>query len=357
MENAPLRYGIVGPGQIAAVFAESLAESGEGRVSAVFGRSAERLAAFCQRTNAEPHSSLQTLVESPDVDAVYIATPHTLHAEAVRAALDAGKPVLCEKPLTTSAAEARSLWDHAARTGTPLFEAWMYRCQPQIEWCLDVLKSEVLGRPLKIESRFSFEVPFEASHRLFDPKLGGGGILDVGGYPVSFALAVERAIRGHTRDNVDVPVARPDIARVSGVVGPSGVDHHAEATLQFGDGEEPFVAEIAVSLDRFAPPTTTITCEQGVIVLADPYLPGGERRGKAAEVAFVLAGSLPETKVVRADLDPFAAEAQAFRKWIERGESAPIGSAPWPMVGRDESILIAEILEGWRAQVAGLAFR
>lgn len=350
-DASPLRWGIVGPGEIAAVFAESLRESRVGEVEAVFGRDAKRRQQFGYAHECRPHDSLNALLADSEVEAVYVATPHPAHAQVVRAALEAGKPVLCEKPLTISATETRSLWDIAAQTGTPLFEAWMYRCHPQLEWCLDTLRSEVLGKPMQLEATFSFAAEFDAQQRLWNPELGGGGILDVGGYPVSLALAIARTTGGWRRDE-RADVQMPVLEHAHAELAPTGVDQHAEATLRFGEHEDdPFIAKIAVSLDREAPRSTTITCENGVIMLSDPYLPGGTRRGRLASVAFVLAGCIPETKLIDGPLDPFAAEAKAFADHVRAPESHPIGSTPWPMVDREESIAIATLLERWREAV------
>ena len=139
------------------------------------------------------------LLADPEVDAVYIATPHPGHAEWAIKAAEAGKHVLCEKPMGLTAFEADAMIHAARKAGTFLGEAFMYRLHPQTLKLVELIKSGVIGEVRMIKSSFGFAMPgFMPEHRLYANDLAGGGILDVGGYPVSMARLIAGRCRGQT---------------------------------------------------------------------------------------------------------------------------------------------------------------
>ncbi|TJX27717.1 MAG: Gfo/Idh/MocA family oxidoreductase, partial [Mesorhizobium sp.] len=139
----------------------------------------------------------EALLADPEIDAIYIAVPHPGHAQwAIRAA-EAGKHVLCEKPLALTAFEADAMMHVARKAGTFLGEAFMYRLHPQTLQLVDLIKSGVIGEIRMIKSSFGFAMPdFMPEHRLYANDLAGGGILDVGGYPVSMVRLIAGAAAG-----------------------------------------------------------------------------------------------------------------------------------------------------------------
>ena len=228
--RAPLRWGIIGTGRIAGVFASALAGSESGRVVAVASRDAGRAEAFAREHGIErPYGSYAALLADPDVDSVYIATPHPAHAEwAIRCA-EAKKHILCEKPLTLNHAEATAVVEAARRHDVFLAEAFMYRFHPQIAELLRLIQEGAIGEVQLIRGAYSFRSEAGPQHRLLNPELGGGGILDVGCYPVELTRRVVAAVLGR-------PAVEPVELRATGHLGATGVDEWTVASLQFEGG-------------------------------------------------------------------------------------------------------------------------
>ena len=240
---AVISWGIIGPGAIAHNFADGLAQSQSGKLVAIASRDAGRRATFGDAYGIAPdrrYSDYAALMADARIDAIYIATPHPWHAELSIAALRAGKAVLCEKPAGMNSAEVVAVTEVARQVGRFYMEAFMYRCHPQIARVLEVIASGEIGEISHISTHFGFNAGFDATSRLYDPALGGGGILDVGGYPVSLARLIAGAAVGQ-------PFANPDVVRGTGVLAASGVDAVALATLRFPGG---FTAEIGVAVAR-----------------------------------------------------------------------------------------------------------
>lgn len=243
----PVRFGILGAAKIARSFCTGLAGSNVATVAAVGSRGGEKSRAFAEAFGiARAHHSYEAVLRDADVEAVYIPLPNHMHAEwAIRAA-EAGKHVLCEKPLALGADEARPMFAAARTNGVLLVEAYPYMSQPQTLRVRELLAEKAIGRVLTVVSRFSFPlcaadgVPFgDPGDIRFDPARGGGALLDAG----SYAMSMIRIAIGE----------RP--ARVFGMLvnGPTGVDKDAFATLEFPGGA---VAQLSCSLaagySRFA---------------------------------------------------------------------------------------------------------
>ncbi|TXC66725.1 Gfo/Idh/MocA family oxidoreductase [Piscinibacter aquaticus] len=221
----PLRWAVVGPGAIAQRFAQALASIPGQRLAAVFGRDVARAQAFAARWAAggEPARALASLDElvAREVDAVYVATPHPAHGQAVRAALEAGLHVLCEKPLVTSPDEAAELCALARRRGRLLMEAFWSRLLPVMPVVRGWIADGRIGRVQHLQASFCFALPFDAKARHFDPALGGGVLLDIGVYPLGLA-----------RDLLAVQDERGEpTLQVTGRIGASGVEARAAMTL------------------------------------------------------------------------------------------------------------------------------
>ena len=334
MSNAEVSWGIVGPGEIASVFARGLRTAGAGRVERVYGRSAERRDAFCAAHGGRPASALDELCSDPAIDLVYVASPHPAHAEAARAALEAGKGVLCEKPLTTDRSESAALLELAEARDLPLLEAYMYRAHPQLERLLERVAAGEIGRPLRTESCFTFFAPEDPSHRLLARELGGGGILDVGGYPCSFALAVARACGEEST---------PILSDVRGHHGPTGVDVEASCVLHFANGLE---GHARVSFEQDLTMRASVVGESGTLSLEHPFMPEGRRDGRRGVVVLEREGEL-QREEVDADADCFGLEARELARLWSTGER----HARWPMVDRTQTLQLAELLDSWRASI------
>ncbi|MGC8510129.1 MAG: Gfo/Idh/MocA family protein [Acidimicrobiales bacterium] len=188
---ATLRWGIIGTGSIARAFARDLALVAGGDVVAVGSRTPDGAAAFVREFGAvRAHASYEALVADPGVDVVYVATPHPFHHDNARLALAAGKPVLVEKPFTMTAVEARDLVDLARASRLFLMEAMWTRFLPHVVAIREILERGELGEIVGVEADHGQWFDADPTSRLFAPDLGGGALLDLGVYPVSFASMV-----------------------------------------------------------------------------------------------------------------------------------------------------------------------
>ncbi|MDX2066080.1 MAG: Gfo/Idh/MocA family oxidoreductase [Fimbriimonadaceae bacterium] len=185
-----LRWGIMATGGIARQFANGLKISKTGELVAVGSRSHEGAAKFTAEFGGRPHGSYEDLLADPEVDAVYIATPHHMHMENTIAAARAGKGILCEKPFTLNAYEAEQALAAVNEAGVFFMEAFMYRCAPQTRKVLEWVRSGAIGRVLQVNSEFAFHAGKDWANFRADGDVGGGGLMDVGSYCVSFTRLV-----------------------------------------------------------------------------------------------------------------------------------------------------------------------
>lgn len=191
-ETAPrspglLRWGILATGGIARAMTRDLVAHGH-RVSAVGSRTPAGAEAFAAEHGIErAHGSYDALVADPEVDVVYVATPHPLHATNARSALAAGKHVLVEKPFTINADQARSVVHEAGRRGLLVMEAMWTRFLPHMAFVREVVRSGAIGEVLSVHADHTQRLSADPGHRLNALALGGGALLDLGVYPISFA--------------------------------------------------------------------------------------------------------------------------------------------------------------------------
>jgi predicted dehydrogenase len=214
------RWGIVGPGGIASRFAEDMQLAAGGELGAVASRSIERADAFADKFGIQSrYADATALAADPDVTVVYVATPHSRHAADTTVLLDAGKHVLCEKPFALNAGEVRRMIDAARANDRFLMEAMWSRFLPAYRTLLRTVEAGTIGEPLLVESDFGFRVPVMPDHRLFDPRLGGGALLDIGVYPLQLCSLV---------------LGTPDEVVAGATVGVTGVDEQVAAIFRYG---------------------------------------------------------------------------------------------------------------------------
>jgi predicted dehydrogenase len=185
----PIRWGILATGGIASTFVEDLALLDDCRVTAVASRSAERAAAFAKKYDiAHAWDSVQALAADDEVDIVYVATPHSHHYLPTLRLLEAGKHVLCEKAFAYNAAQARTMFDVAREHQRFLMEAMWTRCNPAIREMRRAIREGMIGEVVSVNGNFAIAgVDLPPSHRLRNPELAGGALLDLGVYPVTLA--------------------------------------------------------------------------------------------------------------------------------------------------------------------------
>ena len=181
------RWGILATGKIAHTFARDLAVAPGAELVAVGSRRLAAAEAFAAEHGGTPYGSYEELVADPAVDVVYVATPHALHLENARLCFEAGKHVLCEKPLTLSLADAEEMVRLAAEHDRFLMEAMWTACQPGILALRERLRSGELGTPRHLHAELGFRVDAPPEDRMFNPELGASALLDMGVYPLTFA--------------------------------------------------------------------------------------------------------------------------------------------------------------------------
>ena len=250
------RWGILGPGRIAPRIARALVDNPRGRLVAVASRDPERARAFAERHGAESwYDAYDALLADPEIDVIYIALPNGLHAEWSVRALDAGKHVLCEKPLAMSATEVDEIAAAAGANDRIAVEAFMYLHHPQTMTALEIARSGRLGSLQVVSAAFSFLLDYPNDPRV-DPTLGGGSLWDVGCYPVS----ISRRLAGEEPDGL-AGFARFD---------ERGVDRTFVGALHFPSG---LVAHFESGFEAAHRERVEIVGSEATLVIDHPFLP------------------------------------------------------------------------------------
>jgi predicted dehydrogenase/aryl-alcohol dehydrogenase-like predicted oxidoreductase len=329
-----VRWGIAGPGGIAHRFAEQLPHSRTGELVALASRSPERGRAFAAEFESEPggvrvHDSYEALFADPDVDAIYISTLHIDHVRLSIQALEAGKHVICEKPMSVDHAGAMAVIEAARRSGRYFAEGFMYRFHPQTARLAQLVADGVIGEVQHIDASFAFRADVPATHRLADPELAGGGILDVGGYPVSVARLVAGAATGE-------PFANPVSLTAKGAIGATGVDDWASASLVFASG---ITAHVTSGVRVEDENRIVVSGSRGRILVPQPWLPSTTEPGF---IEVRTTDAAPE----RIGIEPayqYALQADAVAEFAAEGQSP---SMTWA-----DSLGNAAVLDRWRAAI------
>lgn len=249
-----VRWGILGPGSIAHKFAEAVTRVPGSSLAAVGSRSFERAADFGARFGIErSHGSYEELANDPNVDAVYVATPHALHREHTMLALRSGKAVLCEKPLALNSREAQAMVGTARNEGVFLMEAMWTRFLPSIRWVAERVRAGDWGEVRFVFADFGFRSSFDPASRLYDLRLGGGALLDVGVYPVSLTSML---------------LGEPEGVRSVAQLGRTGVDESSSYLLTYANATQ---AQLSSSIIIETPQEARIVCERGWICLKRPF--------------------------------------------------------------------------------------
>ena len=319
-----LRIGILGAARIARKFVEGVRGSARVQVVAVAARDRARAEEFAATTGVSAvFDSYDALLSSSAIDTVYNPLPNALHAEWSIRAMDAGKHVLCEKPLAASRAEAGAMFDAARRNNVRLAEAFPYRSQPQTLRMQELLQAGAIGRVRMIWGTFAFTLENRQDIRL-DPALAGGSLMDLGSYPLSLI----RMIAG------EMPVAMSAMGECDA----AGVDDSAFATLRFANG---ILAQASCSFSAAVHRKALIAGEDGILESTfanhttdtPPILTLRRGRDRRDDV---------ETITVPA-INGFLAEADAFADFVDSGE--------WNGIPEQESLDVADMLDRLRQLV------
>ncbi|MBW8804417.1 MAG: Gfo/Idh/MocA family oxidoreductase [Catenulisporales bacterium] len=320
-----IRWGILATGAIAATFTEDLLTLDDAEVAAVGSRSPESARAFADRYGIpRAHGSWADLAADPDVDIVYVATPHSAHHGAAALCLNAGKAVLCEKPLTLDAGQAEDLIGRAEAAGVFFMEAMWTRCVPAVLRMVEMVRAGAIGEPRLVTADFSIGFDVGPEHRLRDPALGGGALLDLGIYP----LAISRLVFGE-----------PDVVQAVATLTPEGVDDTTAVTLVHPGGG---VSALTCSISADGPWSATVSGTGGRIEFGRNFTaPAGftvfrhDDVVERVEVPYLARGMVHE-----------AIEAQRCLR--EGLRQSPL--APW-----SETLAVMRTMDAARAQI-GVAY-
>ena len=323
-----LRLGILGTANIAANFAAGVRGSTRVVVTAVASRTPERAREFalaaCVPTT---FGSYEALLESREIDAVYNPLPNGLHARWSIRAADAGKHVLCEKPLGASVAEVNAIFDAARRNAVHIIEAYPYRSQPQTHLLQRLLASGAIGDVRMVQAAFNFPLSDRSNIR-FDPALAGGALMDLGCYPLSLI----RMIAGAASSGV----------QASGMLAPSGVDTAALVSLVFPGG---LLAQAACSFDTVVHRQAVIMGDDGVIETT--YANHTDRIASVIRIRRGTGRDAPFEELPTPAMNGFLAEADSFAELVSGGE--------WNGITEVESVDVAAMLDAARTQVQAAA--
>lgn len=273
-------WGLIGPGRIAHKFAEVVQQRPGMHLHSVCGRDSARAQAFATRWAGagrpapRASSDLAALLADPAIDAVYIATPHAQHAQALLRCLQAGKPVLCEKPLVATLAQARQVLALARERQVFVMEALWTRFLPLYAGVRQWLDAGEIGAVQHVQSSFCFAAPYDPQDRMWNPALAGGALLDLGVYNLALSRWALETAPGRCPPLVTL--------QVDGALAATGVDRRVAGTLVFEGGA---VAQFVCAADGQGENALSIQGERGCIRIAEPFWGATEavlsRRGQA----------------------------------------------------------------------------
>jgi dihydrodiol dehydrogenase / D-xylose 1-dehydrogenase (NADP) len=315
-----IRWGILGPGRIAAAFAQDLHLAAGAERAAVGSRDLARARAFADEHGfARAYGSYAELAADPEVDAVYVASPHSHHCEHALLALEHGKHVLCEKPLAVNADEAERMIAAARGRGVALLDGMWTRFLPAFVRLRELVDGGAIGRVRQVTAHFGFRAPFDPSGRIYNPELAGGALLDVGVYPVTLASML---------------LGAPATVTGAAHLGATGVDEISAAVLAH-EGGALAVLSMAVALDSVR--EAAVLGDEGMILIPEPWWRGQQLVVKPR-------GGEPQTLDLPFRGHGFVHEAEAFMDLIRGGETeSPV--MPW-----DESLAIMRTMDELRRQ-------
>ncbi|QDU34839.1 1,5-anhydro-D-fructose reductase [Poriferisphaera corsica] len=342
-----LRYGILSTGNIARQFAHGVQEGASlSTIHAVASRDPRNALTFANTYNIpKPHNSYDDLINDPNIDAIYVALPNNYHHEWTIRALNAGKHVLCEKPLAVTTQQATEMFQAAEQNDRHLAEAFMYLTHPLTKTYIQSIKNGDIGTPKLLRTSFSFSVAYPENNSRFSTALAGGSIMDIGCYCVTLALLVA--------DATTSPGSYPSQIHAIAHLHESGIDDYAAVTLRFPNNLiVSFVSGMTAQMDN----TTYISGDNGYIQIPVPWKPPVQnatfhidhnipsKQDKLAKPT----GSSPNQKQsfninTPNDKPLYALEADAFADTI-------LNDAP-PFITPEFSLRTARILDEIRSQI------
>jgi len=321
-----IKWGIVGLGNMANAFAKAISETTNSKLICVASKSKPKLELFAKNfdiASSNRFSNYSELIRSKEIDAVYISTLNNTHVELLLECVKNDKKILCEKPLATNLDQANLAFKGLEKKKNSFYEAIAYRSHPQTENLLETIQRGEIGEIIKIESSFGFKIKrIKKDSRLFSKKLGGGAILDVGCYPVSFFNLFKKK-KGSL-----------ELIKASGTFSITGVDDEAEAEFLL---DKNIVANCKVSFKENLANSCKIYGTKGSIIIPSPWLPPVKSYIEVFDNNFYYKSFTTSKKSV------YAIQAEKISNLFIKKQEKKLYQ-----VNIDESVEITDILDKWR---------
>jgi len=337
-----VKWGIIGLGGIASKFADGFQFTKNARLFAISSKNENKLLEFKNKFQIDENycfSNYDSLLECKDLDMVYIALPHSFHHEWVIKSIEKGKNILVEKPATVNFSQMENIKNNLKNKNIFFSEAFMYRYHPQIPKIVDLLKNKIIGNLISMESFFGFNaltkrkifgIKFKKKlnkyNRLFSKELGGGAILDIGCYPVSFSIFVASLISKIDFNRIEVLNKKKEI-------GPTGVDMNSFAELNF---ENNFKSKVFASLIENLGNKTKIIGTKGELIIEDTWSP--------TNISLInVTGENKETIKIKCHNNVYAYEIDTLSTCILENKKEP----NFPGMTINETLENMRILDKW----------
>ena len=332
-----IKWGIIGPGNIANNFADGLTNSYSGQLVSIASKSEDRRKNFGDKYDIHSDfrfDSYEDIINSEHIDAIYISTPHNLHAEWTIKAAGKGKHVLCEKPGAVNLNEGKKIIEAVKEAGVFYMEGFMYRCHPQIPKLLEIIKNKTIGEIESIETSFGYDTGKTIPEsRIFNKELTGGAILDVGLYPISFSRLISGVATGEK-------FLEPNFINAEGRIGDTGVDEVAHANLEFKNGIK---AKVSTAIRESMKNNAIILGSEGTIELPDPWMPG--RNGGPYHAKIIINKNGQEEVIeLKGPEHLFFFEAELASQCIAKEKIQP----PHPAMTWEDTLGNLKALDKWR---------
>ena len=332
-----IKWGIIGPGNIANNFADGLTNSYSGQLVSIAIKSEDPRKNFGDKYDIHSDfrfDSYEDIINSEHIDAIYISTPHNLHAEWTIKAAGKGKHVLCEKPGAVNLNEGKKIIEAVKEAGVFYMEGFMYRCHPQIPKLLEIIKNKTIGEIESIETSFGYDTGKTIPEsRIFNKELTGGAILDVGLYPISFSRLISGVATGEK-------FLAPNFINAEGRIGDTGVDEVAHANLEFKNGIK---AKVSTAIRESMKNNAIILGSEGTIELPDPWMPG--RNGGPYHAKIIINKNGQEEVIeLKGPEHLFFFEAELASQCIAKEKIQP----PHPAMTWEDTLGNLKALDKWR---------
>ena len=336
-----INWGIIGLGNIALSFAHAFKESNNSTLKGISSNNPDKIKVFQEKFNINKNycfDNYEDLLECKDIDIVYIALPNSMHKEWILKSINSKKRILVEKPAFINLLDAEDIKDKIIDHNIFFAEAFMYRYSPQVLKVLELIKDETIGKPVSMVSNFGVNLltkknifgfnkkkKIDKKNRLYNKELGGGAILDLGCYPVSFSILIASIISKIDYDKFKIIKKMRDNGSLD-------VDINSNLNLEFENG---FISEVNASFSKNLGTETVIKGSTGVMRILNPW--------QADPPTIILEGSINKEINLKYNNDIYSYEISAISKNILEGKSNP----DFPGISIHETIGITKILDRW----------